>query len=135
MGKSHEEYHLPQADWTPETRLKTAAPGLDGVFVLRKGFLKASNTPIAAEGPASAMSCSASDDGGALLMLFLALHGCLQPHRTFLPPPGRAARDNATNRPSQASTNRPNRVSSAAVRDNSSTGASGARRQRLGPGQ
>ncbi|MDR1189881.1 MAG: hypothetical protein LBK95_20910 [Bifidobacteriaceae bacterium] len=73
MRNSDTEHKLEQPNWTPKTRLRTPMLAFDGVFVLGIGSLKANNTPLTPETVASVMNYFYTEDGGALLMLFLTL--------------------------------------------------------------
>jgi hypothetical protein len=73
---SHQSKGIPLPSWTQQTKIQTAGTGLDGVFVLQRGFVKLDNSPLSLNSsstPAPGIHVVCDSPKGTLLMLFLAL--------------------------------------------------------------
>ena len=73
---SHRTLNIPLPTWNVQSKIATAGTALDGVFLLRRGFVKLDNSPLslnsgASPRPGTHVICDTQT--GTLLMLFLAL--------------------------------------------------------------
>lgn len=74
LQNSHKQLNIPFPAWTAANKLNTPGTGIDGIFVLNKGFVKLDNTPLTLNinNPNGIYTISDSF-GGNILMLFLSL--------------------------------------------------------------
>ncbi|TGK19028.1 DUF6602 domain-containing protein [Leptospira stimsonii] len=73
---SHLKKNIPQPSWNSSTRLKTGGTALDGVILLKKGFIKLDNTPFSLNNtspPNPGFHTISNSPDGNLLLFFLAL--------------------------------------------------------------
>ena len=73
---SHKSQNIPLPSWNPDNRVSVSGTALDGVFLLKKGFVKLDNSPMSLNtqqplDPGTHLICDSNS--GNLLMLFLAL--------------------------------------------------------------
>lgn len=71
---SHQTLNIPLPSWTQQEKVNTPGTALDGVFLLKKGFIKLDNTPLNLN-PQNATGIHTISDciDGNILMLFLCL--------------------------------------------------------------
>lgn len=73
---AHTTQNIPLPTWSAGNRLTLPGTALDGVFLLRRGFVKLDNSPMTLntlQPPASGTNIICDSNSGNLLMLFLAL--------------------------------------------------------------
>ena len=73
---SHMNQNIPLPAWSTANRTSIPGTGLDGVFVLQKGFIKLDNSPMTLntqQPPATGIHTVCDSSSGNLLILFLAL--------------------------------------------------------------
>lgn len=72
--QSHKSFRIPLPSWTAATKTQTPGTSLDGVFLLKTGFVKLDNTPLnlnPTNRPGIFTVCDSKDNN--ILMLFLSL--------------------------------------------------------------
>ncbi len=71
---SHQTLNIPLPNWTQQNRTEIPGTGLDGVFLLNKGFVKLDNTPLTLnQQNLNGIHTVCDSIDGNILMLFLSL--------------------------------------------------------------
>lgn len=70
---SHNKLNIPLPAWNQTNRTSIAGTALDGVFLLKKGFVKLDNTPLTLNNNSNGIHTISNSVNGNILMLFLSL--------------------------------------------------------------